>query len=219
MSPTLAGLKAARGNGRRRVRKTQDDTTKLVIGYLRGELMQEQATGLGLGGTGGGYSGGAPCLGVSPSTPSTATEVSVSPCSPDLRPGLSEGPSPLWMLPKPAVLMVSKIDRLGRELCFDLALLTPLAERAGWSIIALNCDFDMSTASGKAMASMMSLFAALEKDSASAESRARGTPGREEGPGRLARQAVSGHRCRPCAAGRATRSGPVLAGRGRGYER
>jgi DNA invertase Pin-like site-specific DNA recombinase len=59
--------------------------------------------------------------------------------------------------------MVAKVDRLGRSFA-DLALLTPLAERAGWSIVALNSPLDTSTSSGQAMARMMAVFAALERD-------------------------------------------------------
>jgi DNA invertase Pin-like site-specific DNA recombinase len=62
-----------------------------------------------------------------------------------------------------SLLMVAKVDRLGRSFA-DLALLTPLAERAGWGIVALNSPLDSSTPMGAAMAGMMALFAQLERD-------------------------------------------------------
>jgi DNA invertase Pin-like site-specific DNA recombinase len=59
--------------------------------------------------------------------------------------------------------MVAKVDRLGRSF-HDLALLTPLAEKNGWAIIALNCPLDTTTPTGAAMSRLMYLFAALERD-------------------------------------------------------
>jgi DNA invertase Pin-like site-specific DNA recombinase len=57
--------------------------------------------------------------------------------------------------------MVSRVDRLGRSFT-DLALLAPLAERAGWSIVALNSPLDGPM--GKMMWALMSVFSELEKD-------------------------------------------------------
>jgi DNA invertase Pin-like site-specific DNA recombinase len=81
---------------------------------------------------------------------------------PDLRPGLSAAICSLDA-GEAGILMVSKVDRLGRSFA-DLALLTPLAERAGWGITALNSPLDASTPMGAAMAGMMALFAQLERD-------------------------------------------------------
>jgi DNA invertase Pin-like site-specific DNA recombinase len=81
---------------------------------------------------------------------------------PDLRPGLSEAICALDA-GEAQILMVSKVDRLGRSFA-DLALLTPLAERAGWGIVALNCDLDTTTSTGAAMVRLMHVFAALERD-------------------------------------------------------
>jgi DNA invertase Pin-like site-specific DNA recombinase len=58
-------------------------------------------------------------------------------------------------------LFVSRVDRLGRSFA-DLALLAPLAERAGWSIIALNSPLDGPM--GKMMWALMSVFSQLERD-------------------------------------------------------
>jgi DNA invertase Pin-like site-specific DNA recombinase len=81
---------------------------------------------------------------------------------PDQRPGLAKAITALDH-GEGSILMVAKVDRLGRSFA-DLALLTPLAERAGWSIVALNSPLDMSTPSGAAMGRMMAVFAALERD-------------------------------------------------------
>jgi DNA invertase Pin-like site-specific DNA recombinase len=59
------------------------------------------------------------------------------------------------------VLMVSRVDRLGRSFA-DLALLAPLAERAGWGITALNSPLDGPM--GKMMWALMAVFAELERD-------------------------------------------------------
>jgi DNA invertase Pin-like site-specific DNA recombinase len=81
---------------------------------------------------------------------------------PDRRDGLS-GAIMAMDAGRGRLLMVSKVDRLGRSFA-DLALLTPLAERAGWGIVALNSPLDSSTPTGAAMAGMMALFAQLERD-------------------------------------------------------
>jgi DNA invertase Pin-like site-specific DNA recombinase len=81
---------------------------------------------------------------------------------PDRRPGLS-GAICALDAGEASILMVAKIDRLGRSFS-DLALLTPLAERHGWGITALNSPLDASTPMGKVMTGMMALFAQLERD-------------------------------------------------------
>jgi DNA invertase Pin-like site-specific DNA recombinase len=80
----------------------------------------------------------------------------------EARPGLSRAITALDA-GEGSVLMVAKVDRLGRSFA-DLALLTPLAERAGWGIVALNSPLDSTTPSGAAMSRMMAVFAALERD-------------------------------------------------------
>jgi DNA invertase Pin-like site-specific DNA recombinase len=81
---------------------------------------------------------------------------------PDLRPGLSAAITALDN-DEGNVLMVAKVDRLGRSFS-DLALLTPLAEKNGWGIIALNCPLDTTTPNGALMMGLMQLFAQLEQD-------------------------------------------------------
>lgn len=60
------------------------------------------------------------------------------------------------------VLMVSKLDRLSRSV-HDASGLMLRAEKAGWGLVALDLAVDTTTASGKAMAQMMSVFAELER--------------------------------------------------------
>jgi DNA invertase Pin-like site-specific DNA recombinase len=60
-------------------------------------------------------------------------------------------------------LVVAKLDRLSRSL-LDLAGLMETATREHWALVALDVNVDTSTPSGKAMASMMGVFAQLERD-------------------------------------------------------
>ncbi len=60
------------------------------------------------------------------------------------------------------VLMVSKLDRLSRSV-HDASGLMMKAEKAGWGLVALDLAVDTTTAAGKAMAQMMSVFAELER--------------------------------------------------------
>jgi DNA invertase Pin-like site-specific DNA recombinase len=160
-SPTLQALKAARGSGRRRVRRLAPADRECVIAYLRVSTEEQAASGLGLKAQEAAVReecerrGLQLCAiysddGVSGKTP------------PEARPALSRAITALDA-GEASVLMVAKIDRLGRSFA-DLALLTPLAERAGWSIVALNCPLDMTTSTGKAMVRFMSVFASLEAD-------------------------------------------------------
>ena len=60
-------------------------------------------------------------------------------------------------------LVVAKLDRLSRSL-LDLAGLMETATREHWALVALDVNVDTTTPSGKAMASMMGVFAQLERD-------------------------------------------------------
>lgn len=62
-----------------------------------------------------------------------------------------------------SVLVAAKIDRLSRSI-LDFATLTDRAERDGWSLVALDAGLDMTTAAGKMMAGVLSVFAAYERD-------------------------------------------------------
>ena len=81
---------------------------------------------------------------------------------PDARPGLASAIAALDNQ-QASLLVVAKVDRLGRSFR-DLALLTPIAERFGWGIVALDSPLDASTPTGAAMVRLMSVFAALEAD-------------------------------------------------------
>ena len=60
------------------------------------------------------------------------------------------------------VLVVAKLDRLGRSL-LDLAGLIDKAGKQGWALVALDIGVDTGSLTGKAMAGMMAVFAELER--------------------------------------------------------
>jgi DNA invertase Pin-like site-specific DNA recombinase len=60
-------------------------------------------------------------------------------------------------------LIVSKLDRLSRSLV-DFADIVRRAEREGWVLVVLDPELDMSQASGRAMAGMLSVFAEFERE-------------------------------------------------------
>jgi len=61
-----------------------------------------------------------------------------------------------------AALVAAKLDRLTRSVAGAAALLER-AQRGGWAVVALDVGVDTTSASGEAMASMMSVFAQLER--------------------------------------------------------
>lgn len=61
------------------------------------------------------------------------------------------------------VLVVAKFDRLSRSLS-DFAGLTDRAKREGWSLVCLDPELDLTTASGRAMAGMLAVFAQYERE-------------------------------------------------------
>jgi len=60
------------------------------------------------------------------------------------------------------VLVVSKMDRLSRSL-LDFAGIMQRVQREGWALVALDSPADLTTPSGEAMASIMAVFAQLER--------------------------------------------------------
>jgi DNA invertase Pin-like site-specific DNA recombinase len=54
------------------------------------------------------------------------------------------------------------MDRLSRSL-LDFAGVMQRAQREGWALVALDSPADLSTPSGEAMASVMAVFAQLER--------------------------------------------------------
>lgn len=78
------------------------------------------------------------------------------------RPGIREALS-LLDSGQASVLVAAKIDRLSRSI-LDFASLTDRAEKDGWSLVALDAGLDMTTAAGKMMAGVLSVFAAYERD-------------------------------------------------------
>jgi len=61
------------------------------------------------------------------------------------------------------VIVVSRLDRLSRSLV-DFAGLMEDANRRGWSLVALDLGIDLTTPSGRLIASIMAAVAAWERD-------------------------------------------------------
>jgi DNA invertase Pin-like site-specific DNA recombinase len=59
-------------------------------------------------------------------------------------------------------LVVAKLDRLSRSM-LDFTSVMALAQRQGWSIVALDAPVDTTTPAGEAMASVMAVFAQFER--------------------------------------------------------
>jgi DNA invertase Pin-like site-specific DNA recombinase len=59
-------------------------------------------------------------------------------------------------------LVVAKLDRLSRSLV-DFTRLMEAAQKQSWALVALDCNVDTSTPTGEAMASMVGVFAQLER--------------------------------------------------------
>ena len=61
------------------------------------------------------------------------------------------------------VLVVAKLDRLSRSM-FDFAELLRQARSAGWSLVCLDPEFDLTTAAGRMVAHVFGAFAEFERD-------------------------------------------------------
>ena len=59
-------------------------------------------------------------------------------------------------------LVVARLDRLSRSVR-DFAELVDLSRAQGWSLVCLDLGLDTATATGAAMAQMLSVFAELER--------------------------------------------------------
>lgn len=60
------------------------------------------------------------------------------------------------------VLCTAKCDRLCRSL-LEFAGIMATARKEGWTLVALDCPVDLTTPTGEAMASVMAVFAQLER--------------------------------------------------------
>lgn len=60
------------------------------------------------------------------------------------------------------VLVVAKTDRLSRSL-LDFVGIVQTAQKQGWMLLALDSPVDLTTAHGEAMASVVAVFAQLER--------------------------------------------------------
>lgn len=156
-SPTIAALRAARGAGRRRIRRAVGAVR--VVGYLRVSGEEQKATGLGIDAQKAAII--AECEWRGWTLIAFFVDEGVSGrIPPDKRPGLHDAIVALDN-DVATTLVVAKVDRLARSIA-DLAVLSGLGERAGWNIVALNSPFDTTTMAGAAMANVMGLFAQLE---------------------------------------------------------
>lgn len=61
------------------------------------------------------------------------------------------------------VLVVAKVDRLGRSL-LDLMTLAERAERRGWALVVLDCQVDTTTAAGRFVLSALGAVGELERN-------------------------------------------------------
>jgi DNA invertase Pin-like site-specific DNA recombinase len=68
-------------------------------------------------------------------------------------------------------LVVCRVDRLSRSL-LDFASLVARAQREGWTLVVLEGGFDLGTATGRAMAGMLGVFAEFESEMISERVRA-----------------------------------------------
>jgi DNA invertase Pin-like site-specific DNA recombinase len=83
-------------------------------------------------------------------------------CPPDKREGLAQAITALDA-GEAFVLVVAKIDRVSRRLA-HLLVPTEAATRAGWGIVTCSGTFDMTTAQGRLLASLLGAFAELEAE-------------------------------------------------------
>jgi DNA invertase Pin-like site-specific DNA recombinase len=157
-SPTLDAIRAARGAGKRRVRRVA--SPDCVVAYVRVSTDEQAASGLGLDAQRAAITDECERRGWDLCAVYADEGVSGS-APPDLRPALARAIRVLDAH-EAGTLMVAKLDRLGRSLT-DLLVLTSAAKRAGWSVVDVGGSFDMSTPQGEAMAQMMGAFAQLER--------------------------------------------------------
>lgn len=87
----------------------------------------------------------------------------------DARPGLDQALS-LLRDKQADMLVVARIDRLGRSVSFILSLFKK-AEEQGWSIAIREIDLDTSTPSGRMCLTMLAAMAAFERDLISARTK------------------------------------------------
>lgn len=157
-TPTLAALRAARGSGRRRLKRSSIGDG-CVAAYLRVSGDEQKATGLGLEAQEASII--AECERRDITQVMFFKDEAVSgKIPPDRRPGLADAICALDR-GEASILMVAKVDRLARSFA-DLALISQLGARAGWEVIALNCPMDTTTTSGKLLWNMLGLVADLE---------------------------------------------------------
>jgi DNA invertase Pin-like site-specific DNA recombinase len=161
LSPTLAALKAANGGGRRRTKRLAPAGPECVIAYVRVSTEEQAASGLGLKSQEQAIREECERRGWTLCAIYSDEGVSGK-ISPEKRPGLAKAITALDH-GEAKRLVTLKIDRISRKLA-HLLVLADAATRAGWEIVTLSGTFDMSTAQGRAMASMLGAFAEIEAE-------------------------------------------------------
>jgi DNA invertase Pin-like site-specific DNA recombinase len=161
VSPTLAALAAARGAGRRRVRRLAPAAADCVIGYVRVSTEEQAASGLGLKAQETAIREECNRRGWRLCAIYSDEGVSGK-VSPEDRPGLAKAITALDK-GEASRLVVAKVDRISRKLA-HLLVLADAATRAQWEIVTVSGTFDMSNAQGRAMASLLGAFAELEAE-------------------------------------------------------
>lgn len=147
--------------GRTRKPQHPDYPRGCVVAYLRVSTAEQVESGAGLAAQRAAIDAYAERAGLTVSRWLTDEGVSGS-VAPEHRPALSQA---LGCLARCAsgVLLVSKPDRLARKAA-DLLAIRDRAEREGWTLSAADGSIDLASAHGRAMASMLGVFAELERD-------------------------------------------------------
>jgi DNA invertase Pin-like site-specific DNA recombinase len=132
-----------------------------TIAYLRVSTAEQTLSGAGLAAQRAAIEAYAERAGLTVDRWLTDAGVSGS-VPPTERPALAEALNALASC-KSGVLLVAKIDRLARR-ASDLLALRDLAERQRWALSAADGSIDTATPHGRAMATVLSAFAELERD-------------------------------------------------------
>lgn len=139
-----------------------------AVGYLRVSTVEQADSGAGMDAQRAAIERYATTHGLTITRWCTDAAVSGS-VAPADRPGLADSLSALTGC-RTGVLVAAKADRLARK-ASDLLSLRDLAERQGWSLAAADGSIDMITPHGRAMTTVMSAFAELERDLISSRTR------------------------------------------------
>jgi DNA invertase Pin-like site-specific DNA recombinase len=130
----------------------------LVVGYVRVSTDEQAISGLGLAAQRAAIQ--AECARRDWTLVAVHEDPGVSGKTMD-RPGLAAALADVEQ-GRAAALVVSKVDRLSRS-SFDFVGLLERAQRGRWNLVALDVNVDTTTPQGEMMASVMAIFAQLER--------------------------------------------------------